>query len=342
MGRFVLYEDKSSLGPLSLSRFRELLSRDEIDFPDVTVAQIQDRSKGDLLAKGIVAVQTSWFTVQCIAELELVTLAFAVLNGIMYFFWWDKPLDVRCPIAIQLKKNEMEMTEEEDELVSKSCLETTPVQEQDPLELEKVEAGFEEEDRSKVGKDEDVSEHVLDVGEDVERNMVGIPSNPDGTTEQVVESQEATIRTNRLTQIIQKIWDILWIILTMGLVDLLRPLDDMTQSPTSITIAPGATRVPTFYADLAGPTVLYGLDIPSAVISVIFGGIHCIGLLPRFKPPGIGRSLFHLFKRIIYISLVLYIIARLALFIQAFVSLRALPGDAHVAVDWTKFVPHVA
>ncbi|TFK70479.1 hypothetical protein BDN72DRAFT_722282, partial [Pluteus cervinus] len=62
--------------------------------------QVQDRSKGDFLSKGLVTLQTSWFTLECIArfqrhlpitELEVVTLAFAVLNIITYGFWWDKP-----------------------------------------------------------------------------------------------------------------------------------------------------------------------------------------------------------------------------------------------------------
>ena len=33
-------------------------------------------------------------------ELELATLAFAALNGFMYFFWWNKPLDVRTTVPV--------------------------------------------------------------------------------------------------------------------------------------------------------------------------------------------------------------------------------------------------
>ena len=35
-------------------------------------------------------------------ELELVTLALASLNGVMYYFWWDKPLGVNEPIKVYL------------------------------------------------------------------------------------------------------------------------------------------------------------------------------------------------------------------------------------------------
>ncbi|KAF8648114.1 hypothetical protein AX16_006398 [Volvariella volvacea WC 439] len=71
--------------------------------PKIREKEIQDRGKGDLLAKAIVVLQTSWFVVQCAArhieglvltELELATLAFATLNVMTYILWWEKPLNV--------------------------------------------------------------------------------------------------------------------------------------------------------------------------------------------------------------------------------------------------------
>ncbi|KIK08796.1 hypothetical protein K443DRAFT_84407, partial [Laccaria amethystina LaAM-08-1] len=98
---------------LSPEEFEVLLETGQIDFPSITEEEIGDKSKGDMLAKSLVVFQTFWFIVQCIArgvqglvitELELVTLAFAALNGVMYFFWWHKPLDVRSPVTIYLKE----------------------------------------------------------------------------------------------------------------------------------------------------------------------------------------------------------------------------------------------
>jgi hypothetical protein len=83
---------------------------------NVTRDEITDRSKCDALSKAIVLVQTTWFTFQCVAravqglavtELEIVTLAYAALNGVMCFFWWKKPLDVQCPIVIELSGTEL-------------------------------------------------------------------------------------------------------------------------------------------------------------------------------------------------------------------------------------------
>ncbi|KAF8651845.1 hypothetical protein AX16_004645 [Volvariella volvacea WC 439] len=80
---------------------------DGIKIPHIPEKEIRDRGKGDVLAKAIVVVQTTWFVAQCIArhaqglvltEIELVTLAFATLNVVTYGLWWDKPLNVGYPI----------------------------------------------------------------------------------------------------------------------------------------------------------------------------------------------------------------------------------------------------
>ena len=90
-------------------RFREPC---EIAFPMITAEEIQDKARGDFLSKVIVILQSLWFIVQCIArgkqglaltELELVTLALASLNGVMYYFWWDKPLGVKEPVRVYPK-----------------------------------------------------------------------------------------------------------------------------------------------------------------------------------------------------------------------------------------------
>ena len=97
---------------LRFDRFQDLLRGHKVDFPSTTVKEIDDRSKGDALSKGIALLQITWFIVQLIArrvqsltitELELTTAALAGLNSVMYVFWWNKPLDVRCPIIIRTK-----------------------------------------------------------------------------------------------------------------------------------------------------------------------------------------------------------------------------------------------
>jgi hypothetical protein len=75
----------------------------------VTEKRIKDKSKGDIISKGIVIFQTLWFILQFaarfhqklrITELELVTFSYTVLNLAAYFFWWNKPQNVECPIRV--------------------------------------------------------------------------------------------------------------------------------------------------------------------------------------------------------------------------------------------------
>ncbi|KAJ7276761.1 hypothetical protein C8J57DRAFT_1127036 [Mycena rebaudengoi] len=75
----------------------------------VDVGDITDKSKGDALSKGVAFAQGAWFMTQCFAhltqnlpvsELEVATLAFAVINVFIWLLWWNKPLDVRRPIMV--------------------------------------------------------------------------------------------------------------------------------------------------------------------------------------------------------------------------------------------------
>ena len=86
--------------------------RADIDFTSFTVPtkeEIEDKGKSDWLAKSLVLLQTSWFVVQCIARakehlpithLEIVTLAYAAMNFVIYIFWWNKPLNVNRPVRV--------------------------------------------------------------------------------------------------------------------------------------------------------------------------------------------------------------------------------------------------
>ena len=100
--------------------------RKDIDFTSFTVPtkeEIEDKGKSDWLAKSLVLLQTSWFMMQCIARaiehllithLEIMTLAYAAMNFVIYIFWWNKPLNVNRPVRV-FRKSEPSATQHQDE-----------------------------------------------------------------------------------------------------------------------------------------------------------------------------------------------------------------------------------
>jgi hypothetical protein len=108
MGGFMLYRDKTPFRALQLGELDGYIERNRIL---ITEKEIEDRSRGDALLKGFVALQTSWFVLQCLArgmrglavtQLELVTLAFVALNLVTYGLWWEKPFNISCPFPIYM------------------------------------------------------------------------------------------------------------------------------------------------------------------------------------------------------------------------------------------------
>ena len=63
MGRFMLFEGQYAKGVLSSVKFHELLEakKKKIDFPIITVEEIEDRRKKDGFSKMIALGQALWF-----------------------------------------------------------------------------------------------------------------------------------------------------------------------------------------------------------------------------------------------------------------------------------------
>jgi hypothetical protein len=112
MGGLMLYKNGLPVQVLTYRNLKILIKQGHVDIPTITERTINDKSKSDYLSKGFVVVQTTWFVVQCIArwakslplaELEVVTLAFAILNAITYAIWFDKPQNVQEGVRVDLK-----------------------------------------------------------------------------------------------------------------------------------------------------------------------------------------------------------------------------------------------
>ena len=107
------------------------------------------------------------------------------------------------------------------------------------------------------------------------------------------------------------------------------------------------------------------------IVGVIFGGIHCVGwffnfpssdeamlwrvscavltgiafLLPIFVgfmgSPEKNRGRYLLGVVVLSIILQVYVISRLLLLVEAFISLRKLTPGMLALVKWTSFIPHI-
>ncbi|KAG2030574.1 hypothetical protein BDR03DRAFT_974371 [Suillus americanus] len=115
MGGFMLYVDEEPYCPLQPDHMLKLIREGCIDAPTLTANEINDKSKGNTISKGLVVLQVTWFVMQFvtrviyhleITQLEVGTFIFAVFTFLTYAMWWNKPLDVRCSHPVYWKLRE--------------------------------------------------------------------------------------------------------------------------------------------------------------------------------------------------------------------------------------------
>jgi hypothetical protein len=80
-------------------------------FPDLTEAEILDKSKASTLVKTLTCLQALWFCLQCIMRLtmntsisllELNVFGHCICTFIIYAIWWNKPMDITEPTVIDV------------------------------------------------------------------------------------------------------------------------------------------------------------------------------------------------------------------------------------------------
>lgn len=76
--------------------------------------EIEDQSKRDVVAKALVVSQITWFFIRFytklyegypVTQLEYTTFAYAIVSVMVYVIWWYKPKDVRYPVGVRLSSN---------------------------------------------------------------------------------------------------------------------------------------------------------------------------------------------------------------------------------------------
>ncbi|KAF8648136.1 hypothetical protein AX16_006386 [Volvariella volvacea WC 439] len=301
------------------------------DLPAIRKKEIQDRGKGDILAKAIVVLQTLWFVVQCIArrvenlvltELELVTLAFAALNTLTYILWWDKPLNVEYPIYFDKEGKRVDGPEEkEDEGWYKKVWSAVTGN----WNQHRGEEG--------VGLLEDSQENggryaVKSVWEDMIKKPFGIVFGPLLEMTNVEKAVRATSvhpfyaailneDQHRLAYFVASVIGVIfggihligWNFSFLTITELWL----WRASSLVLTIIPAF--IPISWISIADPS--HNWHVERGVVDKLFGF-----LVTRIGTP-------------------LYVVARLIILFLAFFSLRDLPDSAYKNVKWSNFIPHI-
>jgi hypothetical protein len=115
MGGFVLHAE-DGMFPLNSEQVLYLVEKRHVDVSDVVVEKrvIEDKNKGDKMARFLTVCQILWFSINSVARLiqhlaittlELTTLGFIICTLGTYFFWAHKPMDILTPITLTLVPN---------------------------------------------------------------------------------------------------------------------------------------------------------------------------------------------------------------------------------------------
>ena len=322
MGGFMLYDGEKPLH--TLDPFE--LESTSFDFPNITEGEINDRSKGDILSKGLVIIQTSWFILRCVArgveglpvtELELLTLAFAVLNFATYALWWGKPLNVQYPVRIQRISGGLEDEEEE-------------VDEQ----------GEESHQEGKGGMWKAVEDSMCNIA----KIICNVPASIRRTIVKMREMDVDVIVNMMFTVFLQAVRGY------GNSVDFKVPIFYSGTLRTRygeerVFIASGLvgtifgaihciawsfqfpTRTEQFLWRVSSIVITCGpvlFLIANAIMRSVTSGIMRISVIILFVVTGLG-----------------YLVGRVTLFILVLISLRSLPSGAYQTVRWTTFIPHI-
>ncbi|KAH9480667.1 hypothetical protein JR316_0007267 [Psilocybe cubensis] len=382
MGGFVLYKGDEDLGTLTVSLFKELEASNEIDFPVVTEEDLADKSKGDSLSKGLVIVQTTWFMIQCIAraaqglditELELVTVAFASMNAVMYFLWWHKPLDVQCRIRVYLKptsdyahKNELIRAEEFQVLDNLDAQHLADM-------MGKVE-GDEQIQQSEVSTKPLLRPFAYCVRQS-NTILTGIRKR----ASRFLYLLRQEFRKANVIVVILIRWPMIILIYLF-----IAPVAELFGTDSSEEEKPGRDTVPTFYSPAMTYQRSQHLTYIFGFSGAVFGAIHCIPWSFQF-PTSIEQTMWRVLSLFITLCpllfaflqaigveeridnlkvtkastfdkvidslavlvtltsmcfLPLYVVARLILLFESFYLLRDVGPSGYLDIDWGNFIPH--
>lgn len=355
--------------------------------PIIPEEDIQDRSKGDAISKTLIILQTSWFIVQCLArwstrlpvtELEVVTLGFALLNGITYGLWWNKPQNIGRPVYLSKKPQIQSKKPRFPRKRPRYGNPKPPVEGQTPtpeagqqpvLEGQKPQLASQQpqpqpQQTPKEGPDQTASSPIESTTKKSEGNT--IKKEPPNL--QSAYRKKTWLRRNLQKDLKQHSpsapWKLLGLIPLELVIAFLRPLGKLAEYGGHDMLHYDDLRVPMFSSGYAGDSEVF---IPTAVVGALFGSVHLISswflqfssteekwlwrvsaIVITVGPMVLGFWRYFYFSywenilgTCMIIGVPLYVISRIIILILSLISLRELPPAALQTVDWTTFIPHL-
>ncbi|TDL15016.1 hypothetical protein BD410DRAFT_733314, partial [Rickenella mellea] len=316
MGGFMLVNrDGTELCTLLPEKLDTLSNEGKIIFPNITKKEIEDKSKGDVISKGFVLLQTGWFILQCIArgvehlpitELELVTLAFAVLNLATYALWWNKPQNVQCQIPVHLSDASSRPENAEGE-------------------FSEVPGIFERARRRIRATDEGLGRWFL----------MAFPFTNMGVSRRVTDDQAAGAK--RLPSFYASETD--------------PERSTAALASAGIALVFGAFHCIAWSFQFPSQEKEILWRTCSVVITCLPASMVLVGLSIKYlhEPPvGVGVLAMTLLEAIVFMTIfllfilpIIYVVCRAILLLEAFILLHSLPPGAFRTVHWTNFIPHV-
>ena len=357
---------------------------------NITEKEIRDKGRGDALSKGLILIQTAWFVLQCVArrverlpvtELELVTLAFGALNFVTYAVWWNKPLNVECPVRVYKKEQgekgkgegkgdgdgeggEGEGDGGEGDINAGTSL----IRDTDGGQGETLRSIIAIDMRVGRTKAKTLLKRVVDgattrhaPGESIRK----VPGAIWSTLQGYVEEYRWHIIWHLLAAVLFPASVLLFM---LGYVYIISVRLGGGDDDNVIQVE--AKQVPTFHAGERTMDDVALAGLTAMVVATIFGAIHCVAW--SFEFPSHAEKLLWIISSLVITSapaacfiLVLwmvslgdvwftkvlgviflilsacYISGRVMLLVLPFISLRSLPAEAYQTVQWTTFIPHV-
>jgi hypothetical protein len=314
-GVWILCKGEETGFPINAAQYLQLVDKKIVTGSIISGREIWDKSKADRFAKALACVQISWLSVECIARtiqklpisvLEVATVGFALPSIATYGLWFSKPSDIGVPTTIKL---DLTLTELLDTLLCSHnyVWRDTPL---DALDITNT-----------VNRPSFVSEIVLKSNRWPGRKKYEGPP-------QRIRNDVFSLKYKKRDQLfVGFIW------LAYGAI---HTTAWNFEFPTHVE------RLLWRIASLVmSGSMVYFWIVGNRKFYLLFGYLMPSKRKAMEKVSDERRQVSPIQISLSIAGVILYLVARICLIVQALISLRALPVGVFETVRWSQFIPHI-